>query len=318
MTHTLTLAGLQNQFSEAFFSSVELRPDDDCFKVILPLVQPKARDKDGKEEPKIMRNLYGVSQSTPIETSGNDEFCKNSLKAILKLRISNAAVTELLIIRDQLKRHVAVTQAHEAHPPMLGIASHVVQATYLEHTLAFGLETPTVGVSRIYSASQACDLLANQVKTMADVLYTSSNCAVVNDVGLEPAHPQRPLLIIGGDPILVAMLNSSGGLDSLDHLHRFDVKTVQTCDLRMCGKLFLTFNLPYPKACKDRRTQCNPLSFGSMVHYSALVEEFEYKRNDNNTGTGLTTSPCYRHVNHLPVLGEITVTGINSLFQTKA
>lgn len=262
----------------------------------------------------FINNLYTVPLLAPItalrpvgDAEVNDSSLLASLITTTKIRTSNSAVGSLLEARDLLKDYINAADATLNQPEVLGVARYVVNAQYLEAVIDVPAQIDSLKSSDRAEDLQA--LLINKVRDMAFRLYTGSAYKAAADAIFDGASP-KPLVIIGTDPILYRYLTISGDTRLLGDA--FDFKIVQTLDARMRGKMIMSFGM---ESAYNSGVP-NPLHFGAMAWKPEMTLMMPITRN-GAISFELTVSPSYRHIVNLPIMGYITVTGIQEVIAGK-
>ena len=263
----------------------------------------------------FVNHLYTVPVLPPItalrpvgETEANDAALLASLITTTKIRTSNAAVGALLEARDILKEFVNSADSATEQPEVLGVARFILNAAYDEDTIDVAAE-----VDSIKSADRAEDVVAliiNKLRDMTYRLYTNSAYKAAADAVFDGAAP-KPMVIIGTDPIIARYLTLQGDMRTFGD--QFDFKIVQTLDSRMAGKVVLAFGMES----SYNSGVANPLHFGNMAWKPELALQMPITRN-GQISYELTVQPSFRHVINTPVMGFVTVQGIEQIIADKA
>jgi hypothetical protein len=225
-----------------------------------------------------------------------------------RIRTSNAAVTELLRVRDLLQAYVNNNDAIGNSPEILGVARFLVDPFFEEISVDIADIT-----NSIKSAEKDADIQGALVSLIRSLVYR-----MYRDSGYKPAADalnggvaQTPTVIIGTDPVLARYLSITGdprllGGDS------FNVKIVSSLDIRVIGKIFVTFGAAEGATSGTP----NPMQFGNMAWKPELTMVLPLHRNGANSKE-LTVQPSFLHITNLPVLGVINVTGLAELASAK-
>lgn len=260
------------------------------------------------------RQYYKLPLLAPITVprphsagEANDARDLNALIFTTHVRTSNAAVDKLLATADVLKAVVG-TQARAGDSiEILGLARWLVDPQWDYRTY----NAPTVTDS-IKSHERAADIQASLVNMIRDMAYE-----MYQNSGYKPAADSQnggmsapPTVIIATDQEIARYLTVTGDLRTLgDH---FPVKIVSTTNIKMRGKIFVTFG--------DFTTAeagvPNVLHFGTMQYRPELTVVLPTAR-DGSYSKEITVSPSFRHHVNLPVLGQIDVSGISDVVNAK-
>jgi len=76
-------------------------------------------------------------------------------------------------------------------------------------------------------------------------------------------------------------------------------------DARVKGKMYITFAVMD----SNRNTSINPLNSGNMLYAAEIVSNLNVAR-DGQTSNETMVTPRYLHIWNLPVMTELTVTGL--------
>lgn len=260
------------------------------------------------------RNVYGVPLLPPItalrpvgETEANDNAQLESLITATKLRTSNAAVTSLLAAAARLKEFVNAADHLTAQPEILGVARYMVKATYFEDAINVATD-----INSLTSSDRADDLqalLINKLRDVAFNLYVSSAYKPAADA-INGGASVKPVILVGCDPYIARYLTLSGDTRTLTE--QFDLKIVSTWDQRVRGTMFIT--IADPAALNSGVP--SPLHFGAMAWKPELTVMMPITRN-GATSFELTVQPSFRHIENLPVLGVVSVSGIKEAIASK-
>jgi hypothetical protein len=114
----------------------------------------------------------------------------------------------------------------------------------------------------------------------------------------------KPTVIVGTDPVIYNYIMVDGDLRTLGDT--FDIKVVSTLDKRVTGKIFVTFSV----FDSSRNTSVNPLSFGNLLYSPEITVNLPSVSRDGQVSRELIVAPRYLHINNLPVLTVLNVTGL--------
>lgn len=224
-----------------------------------------------------------------------------SLVTLTRAMASGMAVEELFKAADTLKALV-----QEGRRPLgdnlmvLGIARHLITAFYEEQEIKVDSTVQTRN-----SAELAANIQATLINVIRDVVfraYQMSGYKAAADM-LAGGESSKPVVIIGTDQTLARYLQVTGDLRLLGGGFD-DIMIVDTQNEKMKGKIFITFGV---KGAADGVP--HPLQFGNMAWKPEVTVVLPIHRNGANSKE-LTVQPSFRHVTNLPVLIQLTVTGI--------
>lgn len=219
--------------------------------------------------------------------------------AAVRARNSNNAVTQLLRFRDQLKAIKPLLNSSDRSikaPCIEGIGHTVVYPTY--EYLDLNLVNQVQGVRSQDRFEDVRSTVVNNIRDMAYRMHLNSGYEVAA-LALEGVTT-KPVLIIGTDPYVLNHLQLIG--DTRLFGIGFEFKIVSTMDLRIRNKLFMTLTQPHSG-------QPSPLLFGTMAWINELITTLKTPRGGNLVNETMV-QPRTLHVNFLPILGEMDITGL--------
>lgn len=265
--------------------------------------------------------IYQVPLLAPITvprpmTQGNSTDASDlaALIATTQIRTSNAAVTALQEIEATLAAYQDTTTEDNAIldfdnglvPRALGIASFLVQPYFQ----TFTMNIPDI-IDSLTSSQRFEDIrnaIVNKIRDSAYRMYRDSGYKAAADTlygGLAPA----PTLLVGTDPVLKRYIIVDGDLRTAGIT--FDVKVVETMNINVKDKIYLTFGTK-----SGMEGTPDPLHFGFMAWKPELTVVLPLHRNGANSKE-LTVCPSFRHFGNLPVLTTIYVEGIEDVIDSK-
>jgi hypothetical protein len=160
-------------------------------------------------------------------------------------------------------------------------------------------------IDSIKSHERAQDIqavLVNKIRDFAYRMYRDSEYKAAADA-IQGGISKTPTVVIGTDPVLARYLTVTGDLRTLGG--EFDVKIVSTLDVRVQGKIFITFGV----FDENRNVAPNPLNFGNMIWGPELVLTANISRG-NTISKETVVQPRYLFVTHLPVVALLTVENV--------
>jgi hypothetical protein len=262
-------------------------------------------------------NLYNQTYAVPLlapitvprPLGQGDNTDASDLAALItatRIRTSNAAVTELLRARDLLQAYVNNNDAIGDSPEILGVARFIIDPFFELTSVDIADITNSIKSSEKDQDIQAA--LVSLIRSLVYRMYRDSGYKAAADA-LNGGVAQTPTVVIATDPVLSRYLNINGDPRLLgDH---FNVKVVSTLDIRVIGKIFVTFGTP-----EGSSGTPHPLQFGNMAWKPELTLVLPLHRNGANSKE-LTVQPSFLHITNLPVLGVVEVTGLAELTSTK-
>lgn len=235
-----------------------------------------------------------------MQIGAEDSSAIQTLITVTGIRISNEAVTALQRAAANLKGYKSVALPNGELPELSDLGHFYVKPTYFSESV--NLEN-TVD-SRV-SHERLKDIrssLVEKIRFYANEMYRKSEyqaaaLVLTGNVGF------KPTVIVGTDPVIANYLNSDGELRTLGE--QFDIKVVSTMDSRVKGKMYLSFGV----FDSNRNTAINPLNSGNMFYASEVVVNLPVSR-DGQTSNELIVTPRFLHVWHLPVMTELTISGL--------
>jgi hypothetical protein len=231
----------------------------------------------------------------------------NALIVATRIRTSNSAVDELLRVANVLKTYidqasVSISDTTE----ILGVSRYLVTPFY-EYNV---IDIPDTTDS-LTSSQRNEDISATIVNMIRDVtyrMYRDSNYKAASEA-LAGGATAMPTVVIATEQYLERYIMVTGEMRTLGTV--FNVKVVSTPNIRMEGKIFVTFLAP-----NAEEGVPSPLSFGNMAWSPELALVLPIHRNGANNKE-LTVQPSYRHITNLPILAEFLVTGIKEVVSKK-
>lgn len=231
-----------------------------------------------------------------------------SLVTLTRAMASGKAVDKLLETAAMLKAYV-----QEGRRPLgdnlmvLGIARHLITAFYEFQEI----KVDTTVVTR-NSAELAANIQATLINVIRDMVFRAhqlSGYKAAADM-LAGGESAKPTVIIGTDQTIGRYLQVQGDLRTIGG--GFDnVIIVDTQNEKMHGKIFITFGV---EGAADGVP--HPLQFGNMAWKPEVTVVLPIHRNGANSKE-LTVQPAFRHIPNLPVLLELTVSGIPDTVETR-
>lgn len=237
--------------------------------------------------------LSPITAPAPISSS-REASDLTTLITAARIRNSNLAVTQLLNYGDMLASYALSQDRLTPVPTIEGIGRLLVRPFYFSDTI----DAMEVTAS-IKSQDRAADVSAaviNAIRAAVYRMYTESGYQAAADA-LAGTAGEKPLVIIGTDPVTARHINITGDTRTLGF--HFESRIVTSLDKRVRNKIFVTFVRP-------AQTGVDPLSFGVMAWMPELAGTVQLTRN-GATIKETMVQPRVRHINLLPCLIKLEV-----------
>lgn len=242
-----------------------------------------------------------ISVIAPVmNVNQEDTSAVQTLVTVTGIRISNDGVTSLQRAAANLRGYKSVALPNGELPELSDIGHFYVKPTYFQEDVNLEATVDSrVSHERLKDIRSS---LVEKIRFYANEMYRNSEyqaaaLVLTGNVGF------KPTVIVGTDPVIANYLNSDGELRTLGE--QFDIKVVSTMDSRVKGKMYVTFGV----FDSNRNTSINPLSSGNMLYASEIVSNLNVAR-DGQTSNETMVTPRYLHIWNLPVMTEMTVTGL--------
>ena len=243
-----------------------------------------------------------ITALSPINSSG--EYNTNDLNALItatRIRTSNCAVGTLIDAATYMSEFIDARDEEDECPDILGLGGMYVRPTYF-------LEDIDVNesIDSLKSHERAADIqavLVNKIRDYVFRMYRDSEYKAAADI-LSGGIGPMPTVIIGTDPVISRYLQINGDLRTVGG--GFNVKIVSTLDIRVAGKMFITF----ATFDESRNTTPNILNFGNHLYSPEITIQVPITR-DNAISNELAVQPRFLHVVHLPIMTVLQVNGIS-------
>jgi hypothetical protein len=243
----------------------------------------------------------GPPISTPSPLAENRDAGEiNSLIAATRIRNSNNAVTKLINYADSLSSWIISEEMgvdQNDVPEIEGIARFLIRP-WFRHT---DLHLPD-HINSLTSHERLADVAAVLVNAIRDGVYDAyrdSNIKTALDA-LTGYTGEKIKVLIGTDPVLSRYIMTQGDTRTLSDDLAYD--KVSTMDARIRGQIYYTF--------VREGEGVDPLNFGSMLWIPELISHVQVSRGNSHIREAMV-QPRARHVVHLPILGRISVTGLD-------
>lgn len=257
---------------------------------------------DSQTEYRVINVPYRTPLSAimPVVNPAEDTSALQTLINTTGARISNDAVATLVRIDNQLSTYNGVADAAGELPPLFSIGHYYVKPVYFSEAVDLGSTVDsTKSHERIQDIRSA---IVEKIRYYANEMYRLSEyraaaAVLTGNIGF------KPTVIVGTDPTIYNYIQFDGELRTLGE--SFDVKVVSTIDLRISDKIFISFGV-FDAA---RNTAVNPLNFGCLLYSPEITTKIPVSR-DGSVSNELLVTPRYAHIEVLPVLTTLTVTGL--------
>ena len=245
-----------------------------------------------------------VSALKPFNDSRDDATDLATLVAIVKIKASNAAVTELIRWSNELSTAVTAAQTLGIDPKLHTPASYLVRPFYETATL----DLATV-VDSIASGNRRNDIRGALMAHISDVVarMISSSGYLHALQTYYGSNPPNPTVIVATDGEIASWLRTDDGLVSTV-AGAYDLKVVSTTDLRMSGRMVVTLGI----FDANRNSTPNPLNFGFCEWVPEVTVVVPISRN-GSVSKELAVDPRFKHVATLPVMADYKVTNFSSV-----
>lgn len=240
-------------------------------------------------------------------TDATDASDLAALVTLTRAMASGLAVEELFRARDLLAKYKDDRSKVGDSPMVLGIARHLITPYFDSKKIEIDST-----VNSLNSVDLAANIQATIINVLRDMIYNAfqeSGYKAANDM-LAGGEGQTPEVIIGTDQTLARYLMVTGDLRTIGE--GFGVpKIVWTQNDKMKNRIFVTFGV---RGAADGVP--HPLHFGNMAWKPEVTVVLPIHRNGANNKE-LTVQPSFRHVTNLPILLELTVSGIPETVETR-
>lgn len=188
------------------------------------------------------------------------------------------------------------------------VSRHVLYPAYTHSTVNL-----TTLVSSIESKNRDEDVrcaLIQEIVNLGMQLYTDSNYIVAFQNVLGGNGGAKPQLIVGTEPNIERLLVVDGK-NEFDVGNVFTIKILSTPNPKFKGKIIFSFGV------RDiqKESVVNPLHFGFTGYAPNIVYDLVRDSSNNSTSHERHYQPRFVHVNNLPILGVIDVSGIEDVFK---
>lgn len=241
-----------------------------------------------------------ITALKPITDTATLTDISGPIEAARKLN-SNNAVTKLIEYGEALNQYKVSMDRRLPVPKVEGIGRLLVRP-YYEH-IEFDLQQVVDSPS---SHERAKDIRGALIEIARDRITKAAN-ATGYLAALEATGGGKPVVAVGTAARIHRYLIVDGDTRMMSDAYDYRVET--SSDLRMVDKIFLTFIRPDVK-------EPDGLGFGNMVWIPELVTDVPNSRGGAQARE-LMVQPRVRHVNHLPILIEIDVKGLDEVTEQR-
>lgn len=264
-----------------------------------------------------VRERYYIPLGAPLSVARpNDPWQQAAavdLKAIVhaaRLRNSNNAVTALFNIVDALRSYGNTGLIHAGEDDSAaigGLGRLLINPYFDEDTLDI-----MAALNSVSSGNKAEDIAGVIVNKIRDKSFT-----MLRDSNYQPAleahlggPSAKPTLFVGTDQRLIRHIMVTG--DDRTFTPMFDSAIVkESLDARMHDKIVLTFIRP-------EASEPDVLSFGAHIWSTELVSTLQVTRSNESNSIETMVQPRTLHINMMPVVSLIHVTGLTEALGSAA
>jgi hypothetical protein len=250
-----------------------------------------------------VQELAPISMKRPVmaQDAKDSEMLEDLVKAT-RIQMAGAAVTAKLAFRDMLERFASQPDVASANPKIFGAASDLVTAQFLSENLDVADEVNSPDHANRLANIRT--LIVNKIRDMSANMLTQAGWAPAVDHFYGNAGPKKTTIYIAMDPVFYQWMVVDGDTRLLGD--QFDYRIIPVYDDRFAGRIL--FQPGNPEA--ETSGVPNVLHPGSMLFRPELT--YIAPMNRGNTQTmELTVTPSYRFIDHLPLMGELNVTGMS-------
>ena len=246
-----------------------------------------------------------LSAPAPI-TAPRDGTDLQVLNSMSNVRNTNQAITTLFNYAETLKAFVAAA-AKGVMPEVEGAGRYLLHKPFYEE-IDLKLDEEVNSLTSSDRAEDVSALIVNTIREVAYRMYVETGYQAALDI-ISGGAAQAPTLLIGTDPNLVRHIWVNG--DPRTAGIAFQHQIVSDLDNRLKDTIFLTFTRQEAVAGPD------PLSFGTHAWTPPLASVVNVNKNGANIRQAMV-QPRNRHINHLPVLVKINVSGLTKALTAKS
>ena len=249
----------------------------------------------------VQRASLGLAEDGGVEERPEPVVVAPEAQAVSAVAgAENEAVSTLQRAAANLAGYKAVALPNGELPELSDIGHYYVKPTYFSEAL--NLESTVDSRTSHERLKDIRSSLVEKVRFYANEMYRNSEYQAAAQV-LTGNVGFKPTVIVGTDPVIANYLNSDGELRTLGE--QFDLMVVSTLDARVKGKMYISFGV----FDSNRNTAINPLNSGNMLYAAEIVSNLPVAR-DGQTSNETMVTPRFLHVWNLPVMTELTVTGL--------
>lgn len=264
--------------------------------------------KESKRDMHIIPMGPPTSALVPIIDSATHTVDVTGPATCTMLRNTNNAFSQLFTFEDTLMRaQLAYDTGSAVTPSIRAIGRYVLRRPWYGYEL-FDVSNE---INSTKSHERNLDIqsaMSNKLRWMINQGYYYTNMQAAMDV-LTPSIGTRPMVKIIGNPIPLSYLMVQGDTRTLGDGWKYECVPDQ--DLRFVDRvadnevyrLYAVFALPGMDG-------PHPLNFGNMVYQPDVVTSLPITR-DQSTTVEFTIQPKTLHVNHMPILFRLDVTGLS-------
>lgn len=264
----------------------------------------------------LVRERYYIPLGAPLSVARpNDPWQQAAavdLKAIVtaaRLRNSNNAVTAMFNIIDALRGHgsTAIKAGEDDSASIGGLGRLLINPYFDEDEL--DLVAVINSTSSAQKAEDIAGVIVNKIRDKSFTMLRDSNYQPALEAQLG-GPSAKPTLFVGTDQRLIRHIMVTG--DDRTFTPMFDNAIVkESLDARMHDKIVLTFVRP-------EATEPDVLSFGAHIWSTELVSTIQVTRSGESNSIETMVQPRTLHINMMPVIAVINVTGLTEVLGSAA
>lgn len=256
--------------------------------------------------------LYNIPLRAPVTAihpvNSSEQVNASDIKTLIAttaVRTSQAAVTELLNTANVLSEYVKVKDLSGEYPDVLGVGRVLVKPTFFYEEL--DMLKLVDSLSSTNRPSDIQEAIMNKVRDYAFRMYRDSEYQPA--MTMSGYVNKTPTVVLGTDPVLCRYLQITGDARTLGG--GLDHKVVATNDIRVAGKIFMTFHIFDDNT---RNTEVNPLNFGNMAWSPEATVVLPISRR-NQISVENCVTPRFLHFVNCPIMTVLDVKNIQEVLE---
>lgn len=255
---------------------------------------------------------YGVKLRAPFSIPSplgedRDREVLDSLIYAVRVSINKAAIGKMISYFDQLQevaggdaRGMMVSGDFEENVLQVeGIGRYLINL--YTRDLKLNLQDVTQSNNSSDRIDDARSMVVNLLRSIVFDILQTTNYEAASSL-LDGSNRQKWKVLVVCDKYIENFLQIVGDSRMLGDNIEFDVKS--DVDVRLRGRMYITLVREGEGA--------DVLNFGSFLYIPTLVSNVTVTRN-NAPRREAMVQPRYQHVNHLPILVRVTVTGMEGI-----